>query len=102
MAKVIAFGLTQAGVRVKILSRKQVAKFNNSDFDILVNATPVADKLLIPDSLITKDKVVFEVIYAQKTKLEQLAKRRGCATVSGLDMLKYQWERQYSLVCHLD
>jgi len=95
-AKAAKFGLEKYGAKVKLLNRKSISKFNE-DFDVLINATPVTDKLLINSKLFRKNQIIFDFIYNKETKLLQEAKQRGCVVINGLPMLKYQGEKQFNL-----
>lgn len=63
--------------------------------DILINATPVGmkgfeQKLPVPESLV-ESIVVFDTVYNPlETQLINLAKRRNCRVVHGIDMLVFQ------------
>lgn len=65
-------------------------------YDILINATPVGmkpqhKKSPIQKNLLHKDLVVFDLVYNPlKTKLLQDAKKKGCITISGVEMLLEQ------------
>jgi len=66
------------------------------EFDILINATPVGMKpninqTVIPTKLLTKKIIVFDIIYnPSETKLLKEAKKKGCRTINGLEMLLNQ------------
>lgn len=96
VAKAAKFGLAKYGAQVRMLSRKDLVDFSEN-FDILINATPVADKLLINKRLFKKNQIIFDFIYYKKTKLLQEAKKKGCVVINGLPMLKYQGEKQFNL-----
>lgn len=68
-------------------------------FDVLVNATPVTDQLLVPANSL-KGKIVMDCIYGKKTKLLQEARRQGAKVViDGLPMLRAQALEQIKLFC---
>lgn len=70
-----------------------------SDFDVLVNATPVTNQLLVPAESL-KGKVVMDCIYGKKMKLLQEARRQGAKVVlDGLPMLRAQALEQIKLFC---
>tara|TARA_Y100000310_G_scaffold345709_1_gene468611 strand:+ start:14242 stop:15045 length:804 start_codon:yes stop_codon:yes gene_type:complete len=66
------------------------------EFDILINATPVGmepntDATAIPTELIHKELIVFDIVYEpMETKLLKEAKKNGCTTINGLEMLLNQ------------
>ncbi|MCR4335821.1 MAG: shikimate dehydrogenase [archaeon] len=66
------------------------------EFDILINATPAGMKpdteaTAIPTSLLKKELVVFDIVYEpMETKLLKEAKKKGCRTINGLEMLLNQ------------
>ncbi|MCX5714755.1 MAG: shikimate dehydrogenase [Candidatus Omnitrophica bacterium] len=66
-----------------------------SECDLLVNATPVGmkvnDPCLVPEKLLHRDLLVYDLIYNPKeTKLLSTARERGLKTANGLGMLLYQ------------
>ena len=66
-------------------------------FDVLVNATPVFDHLLLPAESL-RGKIVMDCIYGKKTELLKQAKRHGAKVVlDGLPMLRYQAIEQTKL-----
>ena len=63
--------------------------------DLLINATPVGikkvDPCLVDESLLHKDLFVYDLIYnPPKTKLLNLAQKKGANVQNGLGMLLYQ------------
>jgi len=95
-AKAAKYGLEKYGAQVKLLNREAIKNFSGN-FDILINATPVSDKLLINKKILKKHQVIFDLIYYKKTKLLREAEKKGCIVMSGLDMLRYQGEKQFKL-----
>ncbi|MFH0819383.1 MAG: type I 3-dehydroquinate dehydratase [Patescibacteria group bacterium] len=93
-AKAAKYGLEKYGAQVKMLSRKGLNNFTEK-FNILINATPVFNKLLINKELINKNCLVMDMIYYKKTKLLQIARQKKAIAFNGLNMLKYQGELQY-------
>ncbi len=65
-------------------------------FDILINASPSGMKpnineIPLPPSLLKKGLVVFDIVYEPpETGLLREAKKRGCKTINGLEMLLEQ------------
>ncbi len=74
-----------------------------SDVDILVNTTSVGmlpriDVSLVEEDLLPRDLTVFDIVYNPvQTRLLRDAARRGCKTVSGVDMLVYQGAASFEL-----
>jgi 3-dehydroquinate dehydratase/shikimate dehydrogenase len=117
-ARAAAFALTDAGAEVFIWARRleQAAslaravggavidrrRLAQKDFDLLVNATPVG---MMPDFRRTPLRadelhaaVVFDMVYRpERTRLLQLAARKGARTVSGLRMFVAQAAAQWEL-----
>lgn len=95
-AAAIQYAAQHAGAQsVKTLHRKDMPT-DEDDYDILINATPVYDMVLVPeDSLYSK--VVMECNYATKTELVQHAEKYARKTVSGLTMLLEQGIPQFKL-----
>jgi 3-dehydroquinate dehydratase/shikimate dehydrogenase len=117
-ARAVAFALVQGGATVNICARrKQRAKslaraaggeaierrgLRREFFDAIVNATPVGMYPHEGRSPLTATelncRLVFDLIYRpQKTKLLQLAERRGIETVSGLEMFLAQGTAQWEI-----
>ena len=118
VARAVAFALAQAGATVCVSARRQKKaealvhavngkliawkKLPEESFDAIVNATPVGMHPFDDRSpLEARDlncRLVFDTIYRpEKTKLLQLAERRGIATVSGLEMFVAQGIAQWEL-----
>jgi shikimate 5-dehydrogenase len=117
-ARAVAFALTQGGAVLSICARrKQRARslaravggeligrreLRREFFDAIVNATPVGmhphegrSPLSAAD---LNCRLVFDLIYRpQKTKLLQLAERRGIETVSGVEMFLAQGTAQWEI-----
>lgn len=62
--------------------------------DVLVNATSVGrqpgDTPLIDPARLSRDTVVYDLVYHCDTRLVRAARRRGCVAANGLTMLLYQ------------
>jgi len=73
------------------------------EFDVLVNATPAGmepntESTAIPTELLHKDLVVFDIVYDPiETKLLKEAKKKGCKTINGLEMLLNQGYAAFKL-----
>ena len=118
VARAVAFALAQAGAAVCILARrKQRAmalaravggeaiarpRLAHEFFDAIVNATPVgmypyADRSPL-QSRELNTRLLFDTIYRpQRTKLMQLAARRGIEVVSGVEMFIAQGTAQWEI-----
>jgi 3-dehydroquinate dehydratase / shikimate dehydrogenase len=117
-ARAVAFALTEAGSAVCVWARrsdraKSLARAVGGEsigrprlgrefFDAIVNATPVG---MYPhqgqsplDANELNCRLVFDTIYRpRKTRLLQLAERRGIATVSGVQMFLAQGTAQWEI-----
>ncbi|MBI4684972.1 MAG: shikimate dehydrogenase [Nitrospirae bacterium] len=71
----------------------QSSTFNLDEIDVIVNATPLGlkkdDPLPINVDLLKSEHIVCDLIY-KKTKLLEIASRKGCKTLNGLGMLLWQ------------
>lgn len=71
-------------------------------FDILINCTPLGmkgfeEKIPVPPSIV-EGVTVFDTVYNPiETKLIELAKKRNCKIVYGLDMLVYQGAEAFKI-----
>ena len=117
-ARAVAFALARNGATVYICSRRPErakslaravggesiprAPLRREKFDLIVNATPVG---MFPDTNASPLEafelnchLLFDIIYRPlKTKLMQLAGRRGIETVSGLEMFLAQGMAQFEI-----
>jgi len=117
-ARAVAFALAQAGASVCVTARrmsraKSLAKAAGGEaverrrlrtefFDAIVNATPVGMHPHSGQSPLEANelncRLVFDTIYRpRKTRLLQLAERRGIETVSGLEMFVAQGTAQFEI-----
>jgi 3-dehydroquinate dehydratase/shikimate dehydrogenase len=117
-ARAVAFALGQAGASIFICARRQKkaeaianavhgtlvdwGRLRHEFFDAIVNATPVGMYPFENESpLEAQDlncRLVFDTIYRpRKTKLLQLAERRGIETVSGVEMFVAQGAAQWEI-----
>ncbi len=116
VARAIAYGLKQNGIKVTICSRNKVTRKqlvldlnleseidlseqDNKTFDLVVNATPEAsENSPLLESTIAKCKVMLDVVFNQKeTYLAKLAKKHGVAFATGWRMLLHQAFEQFRL-----
>jgi 3-dehydroquinate dehydratase / shikimate dehydrogenase len=117
-ARAVAFALAESGARVCIWARraaraKALARAAGGEavgrstlgrefFDAIVNATPVgmhphADRSPL-EARELNCRLVFDTIYRpQRTRLMQLAERRGIETVSGVEMFAAQGTAQWEI-----
>jgi 3-dehydroquinate dehydratase/shikimate dehydrogenase len=115
-ARAAAVGLADSGARVTISARRQESAQRlardvgaNVDsfppppdsWDVLINATPCGSEAApgnpMGDRPLTGE-VVFDLVYVpEQTELLAAAKRAGCTTIGGLEMLIAQAERQFEL-----
>ncbi len=71
--------------------------------EIIINATPVGmwpntDATPVNPDLLTRGKTIFDVIYTPpETVLLKSAKKRGCITISGIEMFVHQAGEQFRL-----
>lgn len=117
----IAFFLVRAKARLtvsdrnmqkaKALARKCRAKSlamdaikNPDDFDIIINATPAGmapnvNQTPVNSKLLRKGLVVFDIVYDPlETRLLREAKKAGCKTINGLEMLLEQGYAAFELI----
>lgn len=119
-ARAIVYGLLLKKAKVKIFNRTtkkaidlakefgcEGAGLNEQkeikDFEIVINATsvgmsPFEDKIPINGQYLTKNQIVFDVVYSPlKTKLLELARKKGAKIIYGTEMLLYQGTAQFEL-----
>jgi shikimate dehydrogenase len=59
---------------------------------------PDSEACLVPERFFKAGMVVMDIVYNPlETKLLERAERRGCLTISGLEMLIYQGAEQFRL-----
>ncbi len=87
--------INQGAKEVDMLTHSEMPT-DEDDFDVLINATPVYDMLLVPeDSLYSK--VIMDCNYSMHTQLLKTAKQTAHVVMDGLPMLLYQGAGQYKL-----
>ncbi|WOD42619.1 shikimate dehydrogenase family protein [Hwangdonia lutea] len=113
-SKAIAFSLKELNIAYSYVSRKasESIDFTYNDLteaiinqhQIIVNCTPlgtfpnVDDCPNIPYHGITKNHVLFDLIYnPEETKFLNQGKMHGATTINGLNMLKFQAEKAWSI-----
>ena len=117
-ARAVAFALAQGGAIVCVSARRlakaralaravggevaQRARLRREFFDAIVNATPVGMHPLAAESPLEPTelncRVVMDLIYCpMKTRLLELAERRGIETISGVQMFLAQGTAQWEI-----
>lgn len=72
-------------------------------FGVIINTTPIGmepdtAQLPMPEELLHSGQAVFDIVYApEETSFIKAAKKRGCRTIPGKEMLLYQGVRQFEL-----
>ncbi|HWY80038.1 MAG TPA: shikimate dehydrogenase [Candidatus Sulfotelmatobacter sp.] len=117
-ARAVAYAITNKGAKLLIFNRtidkaKTLAEefggtayplnaaeiINNAD--IIINTTSVGlhDKkeTPLPQKYITKNHIIFDVIYGHETRLLKEAKKQGAQIIQGREMLLYQGLAQFKL-----
>jgi 3-dehydroquinate dehydratase / shikimate dehydrogenase len=117
-ARAVAFALARAGAAVRICARRPAKaeklaravggaaverrRLRGEFFDAIINATPVGMYPHTEDSPLESRelncRLVFDSIYRpRRTKLLQLAEKRGIETVSGVEMFLAQGMAQWEI-----
>ncbi|MDR3741728.1 MAG: shikimate dehydrogenase [Terracidiphilus sp.] len=117
-ARAAVFGLVEQGAEVFVvnrthetavkLARQAKAKslkhevLAKQQFDVIVNSTPCGMKGVKPalplDEKELNARLVFDMVYnPMETPLIQLAKKKGIATISGVEMFVQQGARQFEI-----
>lgn len=118
-ARAAAAALEERGARVRILARNRekavqvgaevgcaagdIGVLINSEWDVLINATPVggtslAEQSLVPKALLKQGATVLDMIYEPlETKLLREAAQAGCTVISGFEMLVSQAAAQFEV-----
>ena len=118
-ARAAAVALEERGARVRILGRNReravqvgaevgcaagdLGVLLNSEWDILINATPVggtalAEQTLVPKALLKKGATVLDMNYDPlETRLLRDAAEAGCTVISGFEMLLAQAAAQFEV-----
>jgi 3-dehydroquinate dehydratase/shikimate dehydrogenase len=118
-ARAAAAALEERGATVRILARNREKALQvgtevgcaagdlnvllNSQWDILINATPVgggslAEQTLVPKALLKSGSTVLDMIYDPlETRLLREAAQAGCTVISGFEMLLAQAAAQYEV-----
>ena len=118
-ARAVAVGVKERGARVSVLNRTREraealakelgATVVSADelgalkIDAIVNTTPIGmypnvDASPLEENQIPKGGLVFDTVYNPlRTRLLELAEKRGCKTVEGLEMFIGQGVRQFEL-----
>ena len=118
-ARAAAAALEARGATVRILARNRekalqvgaevgcaagdLSVLLNSQWDILINATPVgggslAEQTLVPKALLKSGSTVLDMIYDPlETRLLREAAQAGCTVISGFEMLLAQAAAQFEV-----
>ncbi|GAA3613218.1 shikimate dehydrogenase [Flavivirga amylovorans] len=113
-SKAIAYSLKKLGITYKYVSRKQsegiaftydsLTENDIKKYQIIINCTPlgtfpnVDDCPDIPYQSITAKHILFDLIYnPEETKFLKLGKQSHAVTINGLNMLKLQAEKAWSI-----
>ena len=117
-ARAVAFALATAGAFICVTARRPAAAralaravsgealpraaLRRQRFDAIVNCTPVGQSPEADESPLRAEelncRVVVDLVYHPRhTKLLRLARRRGCRTVAGWQMLVEQGAAQYEI-----
>ncbi len=118
-ARAVAVGVKERGARVSMLNRTReraealaeelgATVVSHDDLsalriDAIVNTTPIGmypnvDASPLEENQIPKGCLVFDTVYNPlRTRLLELAEKRGCKTVEGLEMFIGQGVRQFEL-----
>ena len=118
-ARAAAAALEELGAQVRILARTRDKALQvgaevgcaagdlnvllNSQWDILINATPVgggslAEQTLVPKALLKSGAIVLDMTYDPlETRLLREAAQAGCTVISGFEMLVAQASAQFEV-----
>lgn len=118
-ARAAAVALEERGARVRMLARNREKAVKvgaevgcaagdlnvllNSQWDILINATPVgggslAEQTLVPQALFRKGATVLDMVYDPlETRLLREAALSGCTVIGGFEMLLAQAAAQFEV-----
>ena len=85
--------------KAKTIRREQIAK---SNFDVIINTTPVGMRGVKPASLLEpkelNTRLVFDLVYNPvETPLLHMARQKGIAVVTGVEMFVQQGARQFEI-----
>ena len=118
-ARAAAVALEERGARVRMLARNReravrvgsevgcaagdLSGLLDSEWDVLINATPVgssslAEQTLVPKALLKKGATVLDMNYDPlETRLLREASEAGCTVISGFEMLLAQAAAQFEV-----
>lgn len=119
-ARAVVFGLLKRQAKVKIFNRTRETaiklaeefgcqttnldvKSEIGNFEIIINTTsvgmkPMENKTPIPTKFITKQQIVFDIVYVPfETKLLKEAKKKGAKIIHGIEMLLNQGTAQFEI-----
>ena len=76
------------------------ADLKKSQFDVIINATPVG-MTNAKDSPLTEDelnaRVIFDMVYQRETRLTTMARAKGLHVITGEEMFVHQGARQFEI-----
>lgn len=113
-SKAVAYTLKDMGISYKYVSRRLSEGVDFSydtltendiiENQIIINCTPlgtfpnIEDCPNIPYSVINKNHILFDLIYnPEETKFLQQGKQKGATIINGLNMLRFQAEKSWSI-----
>ena len=96
VAAAVAYAANQAQAKSVTMLRREDIPTDEDDFDILINATPVYDMILVPEDALYS-RIVMDCNYVTKTELLKHAEHRARVVLDGLPMLHYQAAEQFKL-----
>jgi 3-dehydroquinate dehydratase/shikimate dehydrogenase len=85
--------------KAKVIRREQIVKTN---FDVIINTTPVGMKGVKPASLLEpkelNTRLVFDLVYNPiDTPLIRMAREKGLPVITGVEMFVHQGARQFEI-----
>jgi len=99
-AAAIAYAAKQAQAKTVVSLHRADLPTQRTNFDVVINATPVHNVLLVPASAL-KHRIVMDCIYGQLTQLQRIARKHHARRIiNGLPMLRTQAIEQFKLWTH--
>lgn len=90
-------------VKGRFVSLQSIEELKNIPIDILVNTTPLGmvpniEELSFPAEYFNQQTTVMDIVYNPvRTKLLDLAEKKGCRIIDGISMFLYQAAAQFKL-----